>query len=191
MSRFSVHDNNVNINDRRPVSSHSLANRGLPVPPSTSPPPAPRHVCGRLRPSLPLSTRFAATCMIFRLGVRTCEPCLRAFIICFYARSLGEGPANTWTARCHPAEIVRSETDASGEREQRGRQRRRGKRGGGEDRAKRNNISPKDLFTWRETLVSQSGSLPRGSFVVVVVDKSISLLRCSIRDVYQKTRTPV
>jgi len=36
MSRFSVHDNNVNINDRRPVSSRSLANRRLPVPPSAS-----------------------------------------------------------------------------------------------------------------------------------------------------------
>lgn len=45
--------------------------------------------------------------------------------------------------------------------------------------SERNNISPENLFTWRETLplVSRSGSLPWESFVVVVDVKSINLLR--------------
>lgn len=50
--------------------------------------------------------------------------------------------------------------------------------GGDHELSERNNISPEDLFTWRETLplVSRSGSLPWESFVVVDV-KSINLLR--------------
>lgn len=77
--------------------------------------------------------------------------------------------------------IVRSEMDEN--REARGKdeaERSRGKKGekGGHKLSERNNISPEDLFTWRETLplVSHSGSLPWESFIVVDV-KSINLLR--------------
>jgi len=64
MSRFSVHDNNVNINDRRPVSSRSLA-RSLFVP-------SPSHYS-----SLSVAHDF-------RLCIRTCESYLRAFIVCSF-----------------------------------------------------------------------------------------------------------
>jgi len=51
----------------------------------------------------PSSPRPAATCMIFRLGMRTCEPRLRAFIICFYAYSSEGDLANTWISISHLA----------------------------------------------------------------------------------------
>lgn len=101
---------------------------------------------------------------------------MRAFIICFYARSPEEGPANTWTAQCHPADRtigngMKAGKEAERSREEEGEE-------GGHELSGRNNISPEDLFTWRETLplVFRSGSLPWESFVVVDV-KSINLLR--------------
>lgn len=160
MSRFSVHDNNVNINDRRPVSSRSLAK---PWAPCSSfylsiTPPAP-------------SSHLVATCMIFRLGVRTCESRSRAFIICFYARLPEEGPANTWMARCHPrgSYTIGNGWIARKGSEGRSREKEKEKEKGGRELSERNNISPKDLFTWRERPtvavgLSQSGSLPRESF---------------------------
>lgn len=72
--------------------------------------------------------------MIFRLGVRTCEPRSRAFIICFYARSPEEGPASTWTARCHPARSEMDESGLKGSGEVEGEGERGGERG---PRAKR------------------------------------------------------
>lgn len=159
MSRFSVHDNNVNINDRRPVSSRSLANRGLPVPPFAFP----LSPCMPIRgPPLP---RPAATCMIFRLGVRTCEPRLRAFIICFYARTSEEDCPRTrgrgiGVSHLAVRAIGNGRKARAEARRVEGEEGRREKRG--HELSERNNISPEDLFTWRETLpsVSGSGSLP-------------------------------
>lgn len=124
--------------------------------------PSPSPPCMPIRgPPLP---RPAATCMIFRLGVRTCELRLRAFIICFYARTSEEDPANTWTDRCQSSRgsCDRKWTESTGRKPGGSREKRAEREKRGHELSKRNNISPEDLFTWRETLpsVSGSGSLP-------------------------------